>query len=448
MTATTTTTGQTPDSQGKESFFAANRNIWLIPLIFSITASWIQAPALIVSAEVAYKWGWQGLLWFAVPNGIVLVFFAPFAKRIRERLPFGFTLSDYMRRTYGERVHKVYLFQLTVVAVCVFAAQMLAGGVLISYITGMNYLTVCALLSIGTLAYSSFGGLRASVAADFFHIGATIITIFLFAPIMVNMIGLDTVLTGMSSAHVDSIELALTYGIPTAVGLMTGAFGDQSLWQRSFATRIQHLRKAFTASGLFFFLVPMSTGMLGFVASGSGMELDNPQLANIMAVNELMPTWAVIPFTIMVVGALASTMDNCLVSISTLMGHDLTTKGNPLRRGRIAGAVAAVVGMGIASIPGLTLIHLWLMYATLRAATFGPTVLTFIRNDWRPSARGIYIGVPASLAIAMPLFIYGSFVPEAGMLKTVGSVLVVVISVTLAIVLKDRKETTAKEPTA
>lgn len=443
MTATTTAPEQTSNVQAKESFFAANRNIWLIPFIFSITASWIQAPALITSAEVAYKWGWQGLLWFAIPNALVLIVFAPFAKRVRERLPFGFTLSDYMRRTYGERVHKVYLFQLTAVAVCVFAAQMIAGGALISYITGVDYLTVCALMTIGTLAYSSLGGLRASVAADFFHIGATILTIVLFAPVLVNMIGLDTLLSGMSSAHVDSLELALTFGIPTAIGLMSGAFGDQSFWQRSFATRVQHLRKSFTIAGFLFFLVPMSTGMLGFVAAGAGMEIDNTQLTNIIVVTEMLPSWAIIPFTIMVIGALASTMDNCLVSTSTLMGHDLTTKGNPLRRGRLAGLATAVVGLVIASIPGLTLIHLWLIYATIRAATLGPTVLTFIRNNWQPAARGIYIGVPVALAIAMPLFIYGSFVPGAGAVKTIGSVAVIVISTTFAIVLKDRKETTA-----
>lgn len=443
-----TSTAPKGHTQAKEGYFAANRNIWLIPFIFSITASWVQAPALIVSAEVAYQWGWQGLLWFAVPNALVLIVFAPFAKRVRERMPFGFTLSDYMRRTYGDRVHKVYLFQLTAVAVCVFAAQMIAGGALISYITGIDYLVICALMTLGTLAYSSLGGLRASVAADFFHIGATIITIVLFAPVLVNMIGLDTLLSGMSSAHVDSLELALTFGIPTAIGLMSGAFGDQSFWQRSFATRIGHLRKAFTIAGFLFFLVPMSTGMLGFVAAGAGMEIENTQLTNIIVVTDMLPSWAIIPFTIMVIGALASTMDNCLVSTSTLMGHDLTTKGNPLRRGRLAGLATAAVGLGMAAIPGLTLIHLWLIYATLRAATLGPTVLTFIRNSWRPDARGIYVGVPVALAVAMPLFLAGTFIDGASTLKTIGSVAVIVLSALFAVFLKDKPTTPQGAPHA
>lgn len=227
-------------------------------------------------------------------------------------------------------------------------------------------------MAAGTLLYSTLGGLTASVIADFFHIGATILTIALFAPILVKTVGLDTVAAGMSSAHVDPWTVALTFGIPTAIGLLAGPFGDQSFWQRSFATNARHLRKAFTIAGFLFVLVPLSTGMLGFVAAGTGMEIENTQLANIAVINEYFPAWAIIPFTIMVIGALASTMDNCLVSGSTMMGHDLTDKGDPIRRGRIGGFAVAIIGLSIALIPGLTLIHLWLIYATMRAATLAP----------------------------------------------------------------------------
>ena len=146
---------------------------------------------------------------------------------------------------------------------------------------------------------------------------------------------------------------------------------------------------------------------------------------------------------IMVIGALASTMDNCLVSGSTMMGHDLTDKGDPIRRGRIGGFAVAAIGLSIALIPGLTLIHLWLIYATMRAATLAPTILTFIRKDWQPAANGMFWGIIIALAVAMPLFIYGSFVPGADLWKTVGSLLTIIVSTTFCLILKDREETTA-----
>ena len=442
-----TTTAIAPElSPSKERYFAANRSIWLFPLIFSITASWVQAPALVTSAEAAFRWGWQGLLWFAIPNMLALVIFAPFAHRIRSRLPHGFTLSGYMRQAYGPKVQRVYLFQMTALSICVFAVPMIAGGTIIAYITGWDYWLIAALMAGGTLLYSTLGGLTASVIADFFHIGATIMTIALFAPILVKTVGLDTLAAGMSSAHVDPWTVALTFGIPTAIGLMSGPFGDQSFWQRSFATNARHLRKAFTIAGFLFVLVPLSTGMLGFVAAGTGMEIENTQLANIAVINEYFPAWAMIPFTIMVIGALASTMDNCLVSGSTMMGHDLTDKGDPIRRGRIGGFAVAIIGLSIALIPGLTLIHLWLIYATMRAATLAPTILTFIRKDWMPAANGMFWGIIIALAVAMPLFIYGSFVPGADMWKTIASLLTIIISTTFCLLVrKSPQEVAARD---
>ena len=43
------------------AFNVANRNIGTWSGALSIAATWIWAPALFVSAEKSYSWGWQGL---------------------------------------------------------------------------------------------------------------------------------------------------------------------------------------------------------------------------------------------------------------------------------------------------------------------------------------------------------------------------------------------------
>src|SRR5690625_7566012 len=101
----------------KEKFFTANRGIPFIPAAFSIAASWVWAPALFTSGEVAYKYGWQGIAWFVGPNVLVLSLFAWFAARMRDRMPHGFTLSDYVRRTYRSRVGSGQVVQLSALAI-------------------------------------------------------------------------------------------------------------------------------------------------------------------------------------------------------------------------------------------------------------------------------------------------------------------------------------------
>lgn len=95
------------------AFNVSNRNIGTWSGALSIAATWIWAPALFVSAEKSYSWGWQGLAWFLVPNVLCLMIFSPFANRIRKIFPQGVTLSGFMQeRLQSRAVGNTYRFQL------------------------------------------------------------------------------------------------------------------------------------------------------------------------------------------------------------------------------------------------------------------------------------------------------------------------------------------------
>ncbi len=78
----------------------------------SIAATWIWAPALFVSAEKAYINGVVGVFWFLVPNILCLLIFIPYALKIREQMPKGYTLAGYMEYKYSKRVGNVYTFSV------------------------------------------------------------------------------------------------------------------------------------------------------------------------------------------------------------------------------------------------------------------------------------------------------------------------------------------------
>jgi len=86
---------------------------------------------------------------------------------IRKAMPEGFTLSDFIRSRYSGRVHGLYLIQLGGLAVCSFAVQLLAGGKVISMLTGIPFIWATIALAAIVLAYSAFSGLKASVVTDY-----------------------------------------------------------------------------------------------------------------------------------------------------------------------------------------------------------------------------------------------------------------------------------------
>lgn len=90
-------TRKTTDAEG---FHVADRRIGSAIAAMSIAATWIWAPSLFTSSEMAYTRGIPGMFWFTVPNVLCLILFIPFAKRIRAQYPEGITLTGYMAERY------------------------------------------------------------------------------------------------------------------------------------------------------------------------------------------------------------------------------------------------------------------------------------------------------------------------------------------------------------
>ena len=91
-------------SFSKAQYLLANRKLGFWESSFSISATWIWAPALFVSAFQAYTNGWLGLFWFLVPNVLCLLLFSMFATKIKTQFPEGYTLSEFMGVRHSGRV--------------------------------------------------------------------------------------------------------------------------------------------------------------------------------------------------------------------------------------------------------------------------------------------------------------------------------------------------------
>jgi Na+/pantothenate symporter len=213
----------------------------------------------------------------------------------------------------------------------------------------------------------------------------------------------------------------LSFGLPTAIGLIAGPFGDQNFWQRAFSIRKEKITNAFLLGAAAFAVVPLSMGLLGYIARGSGFTPANPEVVNLELVTSLFPAWSTLPFVFMLVSGLLSTVDSNLCAIASLSTDLFPDAGNMIIP-RLAMLLNLVMGILIANIPGLTVTGLFLFYGTLRASTFAPTVLTLTEKR----IRWVAPGVITSLVAGLPLFAWGTFanlpaIKIAGSLVTLGA---------------------------
>ena len=129
-------------------FCVGDRNIGWGMSALSIAATWIWAPALFTSTENAYTKGFAGLFWFLAPNVLCLILFIPFARKIREEMPEGITLSGYMYEKYNSKpVRNAYLFQLGALSALSTGVQLLAGSKILSMLSGIPFAAMTIIMA-------------------------------------------------------------------------------------------------------------------------------------------------------------------------------------------------------------------------------------------------------------------------------------------------------------
>lgn len=420
-----------------EGFLAGNHNLKMAITALSIGVTWIWAPALFISAEKAYTNGIPGLFWFLVPNVACLFLFIPFAKKIRFEMPQGITLSGYMAQKYNSnKVKGVYLFQLGTLALLSTSVQLLAGGKMLSLATGLPFLPVTIMLAIIGYSYSQFSGIKASVATNSIQMIFMLITAVIFVVYGTKLTGGYTnIMAGLNSFsgqygslfNQKGLEVFLGFGLPTTVGLLSGPFGDQSFWQLAFSVKKEKIAKSFSYGAILFLIVPLSIGILGYLAAGMKLQIADTSMVNLAFIQSMFPAWVLTPFLFMVISGLISTVDSNLCAIASLTS-DAQNKFD-IKFSKISMILLLIAAVCIANIPGLTLVHLFLFYGTFRASTMLPTILTL--KGLNLSANGIFYGIMCALLVGLPIFAYGNIF-NIPIYKTIGSLSTVSISGILA----------------
>ena len=443
----------------KEEFLVANRSMpWLLTA-FSMAATWVWAPSMFVASEKAYTQGLAGVFWFVVPNVLTLILFAFFANKMRKLRPDGWTFSDYIREKYSKRCHNLYLIESFGLQTMSFAVQLLAGATIFSKITGISFTATTIVMAVCPLLYTFASGIRSSIVTDFWKMLWIVIVLLLGLPIMFSSAGPDALFNGLGGITGDfgslfsatGIMVALSFGIHTTIGLLSGTFGDQMFWQRVFCVKADKVKRTMITAAFIFAVVPISLAVFGFFAAGTGLAISDTQLTNVGAVMAFCPKWFLYLFFVLILSGLISTVDSIICAVSSVAGHDVVKRlsmnekwhgriqkniflfilfANEVRAARFAMIVVTIIAILIANIPGLTILYLFLLYGTLRSSVMLPTVFAILGK--RMSERGLFYGILTSMIVGLPIFAYGNFTGNIPMI-VFGSLFTILASGIMAV---------------
>ena len=87
-------------------------------------------------------------------------------KKIRKEFPKGSSLIEFMRKRFGKSLFKLILLMTIFYMFIFLCAEVTAVAVLINYISGTKLWITALIVLLSTLAYTLYGGLRASIFTD------------------------------------------------------------------------------------------------------------------------------------------------------------------------------------------------------------------------------------------------------------------------------------------
>lgn len=416
-----------------EEFVLANRNVGWLSGGFSVAVTFIWAPAIFVSSQRAYEDGFPGIFWFVIPNVLTLLSTIVIVPLLLRRHPNGFTFAEYVATRLGPNGwhgHLSLLFINYAWMVLAVIFNCVAGGLLLSTISGVDFSVTAPAMVIIALAYSILSGLRASVVTDLIQMAVILFVVLVFVPWTLLSTGDLSLISqgfgGFDSGSVDPLTWSSFYlfGLLPFIGLWGGWIQDPTFYQRAFAIRRKHSTRAFLVAAIAFLVVPSALSFLGFAAAGlevSGAGLGegiDPQMVGPLMIGEYLPKIALLFFTFMAFAGLGSTLDSAFVATGALTSIDVykryispnASEGSSLAAGRIAMVVVAAVGLLFSFLKP----NLFWLFLTISAIAVGgiiPTV-TLIMGGKLP-AWAITLSVWLCLAIALPTAIYGNIVNNA-----------------------------------
>jgi len=397
--------------QGINNYLTANRNIGFFSLTTSLIASALGAWVLFGPASAATWGGIGAVIGYALGTAFPMIFLISLGKKIRSEFPKGSTLIEFLRKRFGKSLFKLILL-MTIFYMFVFlCAEVTAVAILINYISGTELWITSLIIIIATLAYTLYGGLRASIFTDNIQMVVIVALLFISAFYLVSFTNDQFSFSFikeksphlLSASYIPNYTAGLTFFIAVAA---TNLF-HQGNWQRVYAAKNNEvLKKSLIVAFVIIIPIVFFMGFSGLVAVSANPKVI-PDLGFFSLLLSEQTEFLSLIIVILGLSLTISTVDTLVNAISSLIVVDgeatlnLNKKTNYLRLSKYCIVVLSIIAFVIAS-KGFSVLYLFLL-ADLFCCAFVLTVFYSFYNK-KLNEKTAYISIIIGLIGGFLLF--------------------------------------------
>ena len=397
--------------QGINNYLTANRNIGFFSLTTSLIASALGAWVLFGPASAATWGGIGAVIGYALGTAFPMIFLISLGKKIRSEFPKGSTLIEFLRKRFGKSLFKLILL-MTVFYMFVFlCAEVTAVAILINYISGTELWVTSLIILMATLAYTLYGGLRASIFTDNIQMIVIVVLLLVSVFYLILFAGNEFSISFikeksphlLSASYIPNYTAGATFFIAVAA---TNLF-HQGNWQRVYAAKNNEvLKKSLIVAFIVIIPIVFFMGFSGLVAVSANPKVI-PDLGFFSLLLSEQTEFLSLIIVILGLSLTISTVDTLVNAISSLIVVDgkatlnLDKKTNYLTLSKYFIVALSIVAFAIAS-KGFSVLYLFLL-ADLFCCAFVFTVFYSFYNK-KLNEKTAYISIIIGLIGGFLLF--------------------------------------------
>lgn len=386
----------------------------------TITASAIGAWVLFSPPETATWAGLTGIAGYALGQAAPLFLVAWLGPRLRRRLPAGHGINEFAQERYGLGV-RVFVLALTLFYLLVFlTAELTAMAQAVRLMAGVPLFATALVVAAGTVAYTSYGGLRASIFTDRLQFALMLpLLVVVFVGALLRSGGprdafaavADRAPQLLSWRHTPGVE----FGVTLIIAIAAANLFHQGFWQRVYASRdAPTARRAYVWSGLAVMPIVFGAGLLGFFAMRRELAPGQASVAFFALAADTFPPWLGVAVLVLALALVMSSADTLLNGMASALVFEMGVRApaadaaRRLRAARWWTTLLALPAVAVAA-RGYSVLYLFLIADLVCAGAATPVFYGLF--DERHTARRALWAATAGICCGALFFPQPNFQP-------------------------------------
>jgi Na+/proline symporter len=347
----------------------------------TIVASAMGAWILFSPPEVGATSGLVGIIGYCIGQATPAAVFAGVGPRIRQLMPQGHSLNEYVLYRFGNAMYVLTLGIIVFYMFIYLAAELTAIAKAVQIMADVPLGWTALVVITAVFVYTTYGGLGTTIFTD--AIQFIVIVPLLLLSLIVAVTALGGFSVALEPVRSTTPELlsfgnvpGIKFGATLVIAVLAAEMFNQGNWQRIYACRNDRVvKRSFLASFLVILPMLFIAGWLGILAASLGFTDDRAFFSLIQALS--LPVWFTIVVLVLALALVMSSLDTLLNGIISVFTLDLMRffpqlrSAGLLRVSRILAVAIGLIAVLIAA-QGYNVLYLFLLADLVCAGAIFP----------------------------------------------------------------------------